>query len=500
MSGFLTPDELARLKPAEAASFSSPVPTQIVSSDEYVPRPQNQAQRRVEACVKKMGAELARRQGMSRRDFFSTAAGMAASFVAMNEIYGSLFDVTLAEAFTPELSDERAKALADQFIFDGHTHFLRDDTRLMFFVRLREATRDAGWNPRLKGEQTIADLKYDNYFKEMFLDSDTKVAIISSAPSDTPENWFLTNEMMAQARDRVNKAAGSRRLLAHAIFTPGAPGWLDDLDRALALKPDSVKGYTIGDVLSPKTSRHPWRLDDEKVTYRAYERLQKAGIRNVCVHKGLFPPSAAKAFPQLLRHVDVSDVAKAAKDWPELNFVIYHAGYRYVGGGTFEADASQGWEQIEKTGRCDWVTDLAEIPGKHGVKNVYADLGQVFAVTVVTNPRVAAFMLGTLVKGLGADRVVWGTDALWTGSPQWQIEGLRRLEIPEDMQRRFGFQPLGAAGGAVKAGILAGNSARLYRYEPPASWSRVDRFAALRDDYRRSGPRRTNLRYGYVAV
>ena len=53
--------------------------------------------------------------------------------------------------------------------------------------------------------------------------------------------------------------------------------------------------------------------------------------------------------------------------------------------------------------------------------------------------------MGILIKGLGADRVVWGTDALWTGSPQWQIEGLRRLEIPEDMQKKYGFGPLGAA-------------------------------------------------------
>ena len=500
MSGFLTPEELKRLKPAETTAFASPIPTQVVSSDEFFPRPQNEKQREVEARIRAAGRKLACRHGTTRRAFFSGAAGLAVSFLAMNEVYGALFEVTSAEAFTPELAEERARSLADQFVFDGHTHFLRDDTKLMFFVKLREATRDAGWNPKLKGEQTISDLKYDNYFKEMFLDSDTKVAIISSAPSDTPQDWFLTNEMMARAREKVNKAAGSRRLLSHAIFTPGAPGWLEELDRALALKPDSVKGYTIGDVLSPRTSRHPWRMDDEKVTYRAYEKFLKAGIKNVCVHKGLFPPSAAAAFPNLLRYADVSDVAKAAKDWPDLNFVIYHAGYRFVGGGTFDADAAAGWEQIEKTGRSEWVTDLAEIPARHGVKNVYADLGQIFAVTVVTDPRVAAFMLGTLVKGLGADHVVWGTDALWTGSPQWQIEGLRRLEIPEEMQRKFGFPPLGPADGPVKAGILAGNSARLYGYQAPASWSKVDRFAALRDDYRRSGSRRTNLRYGYVRV
>ena len=66
------------------------------------------------------------------------------------------------------------------------------------------------------------------------------------------------------------------------------------------------------------------------------------------------------------------------------------------------------------------------------------DLGQLFAYTNIAEPRLAAALMGTLIKGLGPDHVIWGTDAVWTGSPQWQIEGLRRLEIPEDMQRKHG--------------------------------------------------------------
>ena len=227
---------------------------------------------------------------------------MAAAFVAMNEVYGPLFDVSAAEAATPEMADERASALRNQFIFDGHTHFLRDDTRLNGFVMMRQAVGDSGWNPQLKGKkQTIEDLKYNNYYKEIFLDSDTKVALISSAPSDIPRDWFLTNEMMAAAREKVNRAAGSKRLLSHAIFTPGQPGWLENLDRALLLKPDSVKGYTIGDNTHKDLSHYPWRMDDQKVTYLGYEKMQKAGIKNVCVHKGLFPPSLDAAFPKLAR-------------------------------------------------------------------------------------------------------------------------------------------------------------------------------------------------------
>ena len=93
----------------------------------------------------------------------------------------------------------------------------------------------AGWNPAL-GErpQSLEDLKFANYMKEVFLDSDTKVACISGAPSEVTEDWFLTNEMKAAARARINAASGSRRAFSHAIFTPGYPGWLESIDRAIA--------------------------------------------------------------------------------------------------------------------------------------------------------------------------------------------------------------------------------------------------------------------------
>ena len=78
------------------------------------------------------------------------------------------------------------------------------------------------------------------------------------------------------------------------------------------------------------------------------------------------------------------------------------------------------------------------------MSNVYGDVGQLFATTLVAEPNVCAALMGALIKGLGADHVCWGTDALWTGAPQWQIEGLRRLEIPEAMQKKHGFAPLGA--------------------------------------------------------
>jgi len=90
-------------------------------------------------------------------------------------------------------------------------------------------------------------------------------------------------------------------MLSHAIFTPGYPGWMESIDHAIEdLKPDSMKGYTIGDNTNKNLSKHPWLMDDEKLVYPAYEKFVKAGLKNVCVHKGLFPPSVEKQFPHLL--------------------------------------------------------------------------------------------------------------------------------------------------------------------------------------------------------
>jgi len=493
--GLFSGEDRTQLQPAEEAEPRTPLPVRMVASEEYLPIRQTPKQRETEARLYAIADEIAPKLGLSRRRFFQTSAGMAASFVALNGTFGGLFAADRAEAATPEAADERAKALSGQFIMDMHTHFLRDDTKLVGFAAMRNTVASRGWNPHLSaaGEQTLEDLKFDNYFKEIYLDSDTKIALISSAPSDIPEDWFLTNRQMAEARTRVNSMADNpKRMMTHAIITPEAPGWLDALDAALELKPDSLKGYTVGDNTHKELARHPWRMDSEE-TYKGYEKAVKAGVKNICVHKGLWARGLDERFPRLAPHARVDDVAQAAKDWPQLNFIIYHSAYRLD-------DPDWALAEFEKTGRIDWVTDLAEIPEKHGVTNVYGDLGQIFAQTLVAQPRICAALIGQLVKGLGADHVCWGTDAVWTGSPQWQIEGLRRLEIPEDMRQAHGFAALGAADGPVKAAIFGGNNARLYGLDVAEAAASVatDRFAMLKQDYLARGADPSNLRYGYV--
>ena len=81
---------------------------------------------------------------------------------------------------------------------------------------------------------------------------------------------------------------------------------------------------------------------------------------------------------------------------------------------------------------------------------------------------------------------------------------MRRLEIPEDMQKKYGFAPLGDANSATKQMIFGSNAARLYRLNlkaaentPMPAYSE-DRLAKLKSEYELAAREPTNLRYGYV--
>src|SRR5437899_1434083 len=388
MPHYLSDEELRRTAPAEVASFKSPVPTQIVSNGEFNPLPQTREQQRVEARIKELADDFGRRHGMNRRQFLASSAGMAAAFLAMNEVFGPIFDVSRAEAADPGVAAQRAGMLSGQFIFDVQTHFVRDD-----------------------------------------------------------------------------------------------------------FKHDSWKGYTIGDPLFPSKMGSYWWLDDEKLMYSFYEKIVKSGITTVCIHKGILPVDYEKSWPGVWEYATVRDLGKAAKDWPQVNFVIYHGALR-----AFLETPDASLAEFEQTGRIKWATDLAEIPAKYGVTNVYGEIGTAFANSAVANPRFAAAFIGTLVRGLGADHVVWGSDSVWYGSPQWQIEALRRLEIPEDMQKTHGFAPLGPADGIVKTAIFGGNSARLYKLDVRSAQGEItrDKIAAIKAEYVAMGGMRSNTRYGYV--
>ena len=128
MSTWLSEREQRLVAGAETASAATPIPTQIVSNGEYLPPPQSETQKRVERRILELADVNGKRLGLSRRQFMQTGCGMAAAFLAMNEIYGGhVFQVDAAEAREPELMLARAQSLAGQFVFDVQTHFVRDD-------------------------------------------------------------------------------------------------------------------------------------------------------------------------------------------------------------------------------------------------------------------------------------------------------------------------------------------------------------------------------------
>ena len=192
----------------------------------------------------------------------------------------------------------------------------------------------------------------------------------------------------------------------------------------------------------------PWRLDDD--TGEAFLALvEEIGPPIVCVHKGLggdpaTSGPAAAAHPDItLRRLPLG--LRGRRDRGRLR-----AGRRRTA-------ASTGCSSPcgrPASGRAATSTPSSAPPG-----------GTSWATP--TRPPTCS---GKLIAALGPGNVLWGTDSIWYGSPQDQIDAFRTFEITAEAQERFGYAPLTAE---VKAGILAGNAARLYGVDPAARAVRV---------------------------
>jgi hypothetical protein len=90
---------------------------------------------------------------------------------------------------------------------------------------------------------------------------------------------------------------------------------------------------------------------------------------------------------------------------------------------------------------------------------------------VMNNPVTAAHFFGKLMKYVGTDNVVWGTDCIIYGSPQPFIEWFRTLTIQQSMQDQYGYPPLDDA---QRAKIFGLNSAKIYGVDPSAQRCTVD--------------------------
>ncbi|SJM96133.1 amidohydrolase family protein [Crenothrix polyspora] len=518
MSDWLSKKQLKLLRRAsEDENLSLPIPTQVISDGENMPIPQTKQQAQVEALIKEQADVISKSHGVSRREFLRTSSAFAVAFGAMNQVFGGdLFGVGTAEASEPEAAEEYRSNFRDQFIFDIHTHHVHEDYAWPNQLGFLAVAKAAGWAKELENVALdIKNLKFAQYVKDIFFDSDTSMAVLNNSYTWDPIRQLITENQVAASRDHMNALAQKKRVLAHGTIWPSNPRYLDDMDRqAEELKVDGWKGYTVGDPWGSGSDPDglglrlgedpklflPWRLDDENIAYPAYEKALKYGIKNICIHKGMMPAGDYQSFPNW-QNALVDDVGQAARDWPELNFIIFHSALRPL------LDASQYSVEFEATGKLPWVDELAAIPKQYGVNNVYAEIGLSFAMTTTTYPRVAAAMLGKLIQGMGADHVIWGTDSLWFGGPQWQIEAFRRIEIPLDIQEKFGFAPLGKGNSKVKNAIFGLNAARLYNldigqhhhdsHHGHHSGLR-DRLTGMKDQYLAAGGKRDNVYHGQV--
>ena len=464
----------------------APIPTRLVSNEEFPPIPQTPEQRRVERRILAEALHLAPRLGLSRRQFLGRSGGMAVSLLAMNAVFGRFFDVLPVEAADPAAFQERNGTAP--FIFDVQLHYVSagyDPTNAEASRRgavskgallgLRRGSRRL--NPKLESDRgTMADLAWDNMVKEVFLDSETAIGLISTPPGPYPQEAVVPPKEMTHIRDEINRVTQSRRMLAHGIVSPQlGQADLDFMDQqAATLKIDAWKAYTGA---SAKGFEHGWFLDDEKIAYPMLEKARKTGVRRFCVHKGLpLGPVADYNHPR--------DLIKAAKDFPDIDFLVYHSGLLSVSGGT-------------STGEVPWTTEFCQMKKQTSLKNIYMELGSTFGQLVTTNPTACAHLLGQLVDAFGVDHVLWGTDSIWYGTPQWQIDAFRRFEIPAALIDKHGYAPLTRA---AKEQIFGLNAARVFGVDVTAKRNEIpkDYLTRIKMAYLDEGAAPSHHWYGWV--
>ena len=133
-----------------------PVPTQVISNEEYEPIPQSSRQRRLEREIVASAELKAKYLGMDRRTFLRTSSGMAVAFAAMNSVFGPFFRVEASELLEPQSA---AKKQTHDFIFDVQTHHVvmpsqnphADPEFLDAVVGMRNMA--SKMNPALKGRE-----------------------------------------------------------------------------------------------------------------------------------------------------------------------------------------------------------------------------------------------------------------------------------------------------------------------------------------------------------
>ncbi len=442
-----------------------PVKLHPVSNGEFVPPPPTRLEREATRRARAEAAHVADRIGMDRRRFLRSSMAAALTFSTLSACSreeaendrpgrppGGSYDTPPEASTEPDAAREALGG--EELVFDVQTHFLDYSADAPNLGAIFPQANCGEEDPR-------RCFSIDKYLDLIFNQSDTDAMVISALPfAGSP----LNPGVMHKAVELADRLCGSHRTLMQGEAHPSTGPIGSVLDNMAELRRDlpigAWKVYT-------HSGGPGWFLDDSdpaapQVGQRLIDEVRALGPAIIAVHKGF---SGVGQFPA---YADPVDVGPAAAANPDVDFVVYHSGYDTVGsgGGTVEGPYDPSMDL--------GVNRLITSVRKAGVQpggNVYAELGSTWRA-VMGDPTQAAHVLGKLLVAFGEDNVVWGTDSIWYGSPQDQIQAFRAFQISPELQDRHGYPALTAE---VKAKILGLSSARLYGLDPTPDPCRIPR-------------------------
>ncbi len=313
------------------------------------------------------------------------------------------------------------------------------------------------------------------YLHDLFLASDTTVAMLSDVPNsgaaDAPvpfPDQLGTQQLAAQLTH-----GGAPRVLVHNVIAPNFGDLHERLDEMEATaRTGKVAAFKVYTAWGP--NGRGFSLDDPAIGLPVIQKAHDLGVKILVAHKGL----------PLVRfdaaHNRPDDIVAVSRLFPDMQFVVFHGAWdkNHVEG-AYDPNATIGIDTFLRA-----LDDHAVPPND----NVWVDVGTVWR-EVLRDPTTAAHTLGKLLKRVGEHRVLWGTDAIWYGSPQAQLQAFRAFTISNEFQDRFGYPGAHRHGQGAGARAQRGASSSTSTCTRRAARWRTIRSRPPRDD-RRAPPRR----------
>lgn len=468
--------------------------------------PKTRYHRLVERIVFERAEDGAKRHGIDRREFLASSMGFALTLAVMNEVSGCGGSGTtksgklVCDSNKSFLVPEEATCAetdylsGTEFIFDIQTHsFDQGEWRDKNSAVVDFLANTFGPLQRSLGgcttqiEPDVLDCYGRNHYGElMFANSDTTMAVITSWPANTCEGGKqigcglpLDNKAMKDLRDWINTRAMSQRCVNQVQVMPN-DRW--DIQKDImtqsaqdpAWRAVSWKAYPAwkSDSYKPNGLPSGYFLNDDIGTAFIQHGLDLC-VPNFAIHKGLAIPGFD------VEHNQTIDVGPAAKMFPEANFIIYHsgmnAGCQVTGDGLHleqaPCDESQPYDPNDPNpkGINQLIRSLIENDIQPNT-NVFAELGTVWFLTALAGGSTVQHFMGKLLKYIGENNILWGTDAILVGSPQSQIQ-LFRAFVTDPAIAEPNLYP--TMTDAIKKKIFGLNAARIFRIDPDLARCRV---------------------------